>query len=44
VGNHRDFDYDKPRSIGMSAILIDRSGKETGPDVIHDLRDLTKRL
>ena len=44
VGNHRDFDYDKPRSIGMNAILIDRVGKETGPEVICDLRELLKRL
>ena len=44
VGNHKDFDYDKPKSIGMNAMLIDRSRKETGPDVIHDLRELLKRL
>ena len=42
VGDSREFDYEKPRSIGIKAILIDRKGKEKGEDVIHSLPELIK--
>ncbi len=44
VGDHQDFDYEKPKSIGMNAILLDRSGKKTGPDIIHNLNELPGKI
>jgi len=44
IGDHKDFDYDKPKSVGMQTVLIDRSGKQTGHDVVHSLSELVKYL
>jgi putative hydrolase of the HAD superfamily len=42
VGDHREFDFDAPRRVGMHAYLIDRSRHESGPYVIHSLDELVK--
>jgi HAD superfamily hydrolase (TIGR01549 family) len=44
VGDHYEFDYLAPRSLGIHAFYLDRSGEENGEFVISDLRDLEKRL
>lgn len=42
VGDHREFDFEAPRRVGMQAYLIDRSRHERGPQVIHSLDELVK--
>ena len=44
VGDHYEFDYLAPRSLGIHAFYLDRSGEKKGDFVISDLRDLEKRL
>jgi putative hydrolase of the HAD superfamily len=44
VGDHYEFDYLVPRSLGIHAFYLDRSGKNQGNLILRDLRDLEKRL
>jgi len=44
IGDHYEFDYLAPRSLGIHAFYLDRSGEKKGDFVISDLRDLEKRL
>ena len=44
VGDHYEFDYLVPRSLGIQAFYLDRSGGEGGDFTLSDLRDLEKRL
>jgi 2-haloalkanoic acid dehalogenase type II len=42
VGDHREFDCEAPQRIGIRSWFLDRSQKETGPQVIHGLEELLK--
>jgi 5'-nucleotidase len=42
VGDHREFDFDAPQRINIRSYFLDRSKKETGPQVIHSLEDLLR--
>ena len=44
VGDHYEFDYLVPRSLGIHAFYLDRSGERKGDFVISDLRDLEKKV
>ena len=44
VGDHYEFDYLVPRSLGIHAFYLDRSGEQRGDSIISDLRDLEKSL
>jgi HAD superfamily hydrolase (TIGR01549 family) len=44
VGDHYEFDYLVPRSLGIHAFYLDRSGERKGDFVLSDLRDLEKRV
>jgi putative hydrolase of the HAD superfamily len=44
VGDHYEFDYLVPQSLGIRAFYLDRSGKKNGNSVLSDLRDLEKKL
>ena len=44
VGDHYEFDYVVPRSLGIRAYYLDRSGGRKGEFIIPDLRDLEKIL
>jgi len=44
VGDHYEFDYLVPRSLGIQAFYLDRSGRRGGDFTLSDLRDLEKRL
>jgi HAD superfamily hydrolase (TIGR01549 family) len=44
VGDHYEFDYLVPRSLGIRAFYLDRSGKRSGDSVIPELRDLEERF
>jgi len=44
VGDHYEFDYLIPRSLGIRAFYLDRSGKRSGDSVIPELRDLEERF
>jgi HAD superfamily hydrolase (TIGR01549 family) len=44
VGDHYEFDYLVPRSLGIHAFYLDRSGKQNGDFVLRDLRDLEEKL
>ena len=44
VGDHYEFDYVVPRSLGIRAYYLDRSGGRKGEFIIPDLRDLEKKL
>jgi putative hydrolase of the HAD superfamily len=44
VGDHYEFDYLVPRSLGIRAFYLDRSGKRSGDSVIPELKDLEERF
>ncbi len=44
VGDHYEFDYVVPSSLGIHAFYLSRSDEQGGEFVISDLRELEKRL
>jgi putative hydrolase of the HAD superfamily len=44
VGDHYEFDYLVPRSLGIHAYYLDRMGERNGEFVLRDLRELNERL
>jgi putative hydrolase of the HAD superfamily len=44
VGDHYEFDYLVPRTLGIHAFHLDRSAQKKGDFVIWDLRELEERL
>lgn len=44
VGDHYEFDYLVPSSLGIHAFYLDRSDGQRGEFVISDLRELEERL
>jgi HAD superfamily hydrolase (TIGR01493 family) len=44
IGDHYEFDYLVPRSLGIHAFYLDRSGKQNGDYILRDLKNLEKRL
>ncbi|NWG03275.1 MAG: HAD family hydrolase [Syntrophaceae bacterium] len=44
IGDHYEFDYLVPRSLGILAYYLDRSSRQNGEDVLNDLREFEKRL
>jgi putative hydrolase of the HAD superfamily len=44
VGDHYEFDYIVPRSLGIHAFYLNRSGEQKGEFTLLNLRDLEKRL
>ncbi len=44
VGDHYEFDYLVPRSLGIHALYLDRSGEKKGDFVIQDLRNLEEKI
>ena len=44
VGDHYEFDYVIPRTLGIHAFYLDRSAQQKGDYVIWDLRDLEKKI
>jgi putative hydrolase of the HAD superfamily len=44
VGDHYEFDYLVPSSLGIRAFYLDRSDGQRGEFVISDLRELERRL
>jgi len=44
IGDSKRFDYDAPRDAGITAFYLDRSGKETGPFIVHTLFEFEEKL
>jgi len=44
VGDHYEFDYLVPRSLGIQAFYLDRSDERKGDFMIKDLKSLEERL
>ena len=44
VGDHREFDYQVPRGMGIAAFHLSRGEDGSGPNVIRDLRMLPEVL
>jgi putative hydrolase of the HAD superfamily len=44
IGDHYEFDYLVPRTLGIQAFYLDRSGEQRGDFVISSLKDMEKRL
>lgn len=44
VGDHFEYDYLVPLSIGIRAFYLDRRGKEKGGFVLHSLKELETRI
>jgi len=44
VGDHYEFDYLVPKSIGIKSFYVDRNKKRKGEDVIKDLNELIDKI
>ena len=44
VGDHYEFDYLVPQTIGIQAFYLDRSAQQKGDSIVWDLGELGKRL
>lgn len=44
VGDHHEFDYLVPRSLGIRAFYLDRSAQQKGDFIISDLKELEEKL
>lgn len=44
VGDHYEFDYLVPRTLGIHAYYLDRTGEKNGEFVLQDLRELEETL
>ncbi|RJS87458.1 HAD family hydrolase [Candidatus Bathyarchaeota archaeon] len=44
VGDHWKFDYLIPRSMGVEAYYLDRSGERRGEHIVHDLEEFEERI
>ncbi|HSB07586.1 MAG TPA: HAD family hydrolase [Thermodesulfobacteriota bacterium] len=44
VGDHYEFDYLIPRTLGIRAYYLDRTAREKGDSVLWELGDIEKRL
>lgn len=44
VGDHREFDYIIPSSIGIKAFYLDRKGVEKGEYVVRDLSEFGQKV
>ncbi len=44
VGDHYEFDYLAPKSLGIKAFFLDRSGQKRDDTCLSNLRDLEKKL
>ncbi|OGO08224.1 MAG: hypothetical protein A2Y61_01080 [Chloroflexi bacterium RBG_13_60_13] len=44
VGDHRAFDHDVPRELGIRAFYLDRTGIESGDSVLQNLGQFVERL
>jgi putative hydrolase of the HAD superfamily len=44
VGDHHEFDYLVPRTLGIHAFYLDRMGERRGEFIVKDLRELEKRI
>lgn len=44
VGDHYDFDYLVPKSLGIQAYHLDRTRKKMGEDILWDLKSLGQKI
>ncbi|OGQ06455.1 MAG: hypothetical protein A2026_13840 [Deltaproteobacteria bacterium RBG_19FT_COMBO_46_12] len=44
VGDHHEFDYLVPRSLGLHAFFLDRSGEQKGDFTLSNLREFEEKL
>lgn len=44
IGDHWDFDYLTPKSLGINAFYVDREGRRGGDSVIGNLMELEEKL
>ncbi len=44
IGDHYEFDYLVPTSIGIQAFFLDRTGREKGEHVLHSLEELERKI
>ena len=44
IGDHYEFDYLVPQSLGIHAFYLDRSDERKGDFIIKDLKDLEEKL
>lgn len=44
IGDHRRFDYEVPRKVGIRSFYLDRTGEEKGEDVVHSLREFEEKM
>lgn len=44
IGDHRVFDHDVPRQLGIRAFYLDRAGKERGDRILQNLSEFAERV
>lgn len=44
IGDDQNFDFEVPKRLGISAFLLDRTGKNAGPHVVSSLEEFRSKL
>ena len=44
VGDHKEFDYQVPKKVGIQSFYLDRNGTSNGEFVVSNLEEFEERI